>query len=82
MKIHFWSIGKPHELYVKAGIELFTKRINYYFPIESRIIPSPKNANAISPSDLKKAERESILHLLQPGDFLVILDEKGKQMSS
>ena len=36
----------------------------------------------MSPDDLKKAEGESILHLLQTGDFLVLLDENGKQMSS
>ena len=31
MKIHFWSIGKNHEPYIKAGVEEFTNRISKYF---------------------------------------------------
>jgi len=82
MKIHFWSVGKAHEPYVKSGIDLFSKRISYYFPIDWELISSPKNANTLLLNDLKKAEAENILHLLQPGDVLVALDEKGKQLSS
>ena len=82
MKIHFWSVGKPHELYIKVGIDLFTKRISHYFPVEWKLISPPKNAVALSLNDLKKAEAENILHLLQPEEVLVALDEKGKQISS
>ena len=82
MKIHFWSVGKAHELYVKPGIDIFTKRISYYFPVDWELISLPKNANALSLNDLRKAEAENILHLLQPEDVLVALDEKGKQLSS
>lgn len=82
MKIYFWSVGKIHEPYVKPGIELFTKRIGYYFPVEWKLISSPKNATTLSVNDLKKAEAESIMRLLQPEDSLIVLDEKGKQISS
>ena len=82
MKIHFWSVGKAHEPYVKQGIDLFTKRIAHYFHVEWKLISSPKNTTALSLTDLKKAEGENILGLLQPGDVLVALDEKGKQISS
>lgn len=82
MKIHLWSIGKQHESYVKAGVEEFTARLNKYFPVEWKIIPSPKNAASISEKVLKKAEAENILSLLHKDDFLVLLDERGKQFSS
>ena len=82
MKIKLWSVGKAHEPYVKAGVELFTQRIGHYFPVEWKLISSPKNTSALSPNQSKKTEGESILQLLQPGDILVVLDEKGKQLSS
>ncbi len=42
----------------------------------------PKNAGMLSEIDLKKKEAEIILQWLRPDDFLVALDEKGKQLSS
>ena len=50
MKIHFWSVGKSHESFVKEGIELFSKRISHYFPVEWNLIPMPKNAGIMEPS--------------------------------
>lgn len=82
MKIQFWSIGKPHETYVKEGIDIFTKRITHYFPVEWNIIPMPKNTAMLSETDLKKKEAETILNTLQKEDHLVLLDERGKQLSS
>jgi 23S rRNA (pseudouridine1915-N3)-methyltransferase len=82
MKLKFWSIGKAHEPYVKAGVEEFTKRISNYYPVEWTIIPVPKQAATLSETDLKKKEGETILALLQKEDYLVVLDERGKQMSS
>jgi 23S rRNA (pseudouridine1915-N3)-methyltransferase len=82
MKLQFWSIGKPHEAYAKAGIEEFTKRLNNYFTADWHIIPSPKNAANLSETDLKKAEATIILQQLQKDDYLILLDERGKQFSS
>ncbi len=82
MKLQFWSVGKPHETYVKEGIDLFTKRIANYYPVEWSIIPMPKNAGALSGADLKKKEGSSILQSLQKDDYLVLLDERGRQVSS
>ena len=82
MKISLWTIGKNNEPYVKSGIDEFTKRISRYFPVEWTIIPVPKNAGMFSEMDLKKKEAEIILQWLRPEDYLIALDEKGKQLSS
>jgi 23S rRNA (pseudouridine1915-N3)-methyltransferase len=82
MKIQFWSIGKVHDSYVKEGVIEFTKRISKYFPIEWTIVPVPKNAGMLSEMDLKKREGETILQWLKQDDYLVALDEHGKQLSS
>lgn len=82
MKLQLWSIGKNHEPYVKAGVEEFTKRINNYFKVEWNLIPVPKNAGMMSEMDLKKKEGELILEWLNDDDYLVALDERGKEISS
>lgn len=82
MKIHFWSVGKVHEAYVKTGVDEFTKRISNYYPVEWTILPMPKNAGILTETELKKKEGELILNNLQKEDYLVALDERGKQISS
>lgn len=82
MKISFWTIGKNNELYIKEGVEDFTRRISRYFKVEWSIIPVPKNAGMMSEMDLKKKEGETILNWLGKDDYLVVLDERGKQLSS
>lgn len=82
MKFQFWAIGKKHESYVKEGIEDFTKRISKYYPVEWTIIPVPKNAGMMSEMDLKKKEAELVVQWLQKDDFLVALDERGKELNS
>lgn len=80
--MQLWSVGKPHEAYVKSGIEDFTKRIGNYFPIQWQIIAPPKQAASLTETGLKKAEATQILSLLDKDDYLVLLDERGKQFSS
>lgn len=82
MKIQFWSVGKTHEAYVKEGIEDFTKRISNYFPIQWQLMAPPKQAAHLSEPALKKAEATILLDQLEKDDFLVLLDERGKQFSS
>jgi 23S rRNA (pseudouridine1915-N3)-methyltransferase len=82
MKLEFWAIGKNNEPYVKTGVEDFTSRINKYFKAKWNIIPVPRNAGMLSGMDLKKRQGETILEWLSKDDWLVALDEKGKQFSS
>jgi 23S rRNA (pseudouridine1915-N3)-methyltransferase len=82
MRIELWSFGKAHESYVKSGIEEFTKRLNHYFKTEWILIPTPKNTGMLSELDLKKKEGAIILDWLEPDDYLVLLDERGKNITS
>lgn len=82
MKIQCWTIGKNHETYVSPGIEDFTKRISRYYPVQWSIIAPPKNAASMSAEELKKQESKLVLDRLTKEDYLVALDENGKQMDS
>lgn len=82
MKLSIWTIGKNNEPYIKQGVEDFSRRLNNYFKTEWNIIPVPKNAGMMSEMDLKKKEGEIILDWLNKDDYLIALDERGKQFSS
>ncbi|MFN5641812.1 MAG: 23S rRNA (pseudouridine(1915)-N(3))-methyltransferase RlmH [Sphingobacteriales bacterium] len=79
MKLSLWTIGKVHDPLVRDGILEFTTRINRYFQMEWKIFPVPKHS---TPEQLKKAEAELIINALEPEDYLVLLDEKGKSLTS
>lgn len=82
MKLQFWSVGKAHEDYIRSGVEDFTRRISRYYKVEWNLLPVPKNAGMMSEMDLKKKEGDMILDWLEKDDYLVALDERGKQLSS
>ena len=82
MKINFWAIGKSHDSFVKEGVELFTKRIGNYYPVDWLIVPMPKNAGIMEPAILKIKEGEVLSALLTKEDYVVLLDERGKTLTS
>jgi 23S rRNA (pseudouridine1915-N3)-methyltransferase len=82
MKFLFINIGKPHDEAFKKAIDDFTKRINNYYGCEWLIIPPVKNAASLSEAEFKKQEAKIIMSKLNKDDFLILLDETGKQFSS
>ena len=82
MTIHFWSIGKSHDVHIKQGVEDFTQRISRYYKVKWNIIQPPKNAGLMSEIELRRKEGENILESLGKDDYLVALDERGIQVSS
>ena len=82
MKLQLWSVGKAHEPFVKDGITIFTNRISNYYPVEWHILPPPKNIAQLPEGEIKKKEGEIVLQKLQKEDFLLLLDEHGKQFNS
>lgn len=79
MKLAILSVGKAHESYIKEGVELFTKRIGHYYPIDWQLITPSK---LTEPIQIKKAEAVNILKSITATDVLVLLDETGKMLSS
>ncbi len=82
MKIVLLAIGKTSEAYLKEGIDKFTKRLGHYIPFELRIIQDVKTSRGISPEKQKQMEGELILNNISSGDHVVLLDERGKQLTS
>ena len=53
-----------------------------YLPFEMLVIPDIKNVKNMSEVQQKEKEGECLLKLLQPGDYVVLLDEHGKEYTS
>ena len=82
MKTELWAIGKTNESYLEQGIAIYQKRLTHYLKFDFVIWPDIKKAGKLSPDQLKIKEAELILDKLKAGDYLVLLDEKGKTFSS
>lgn len=78
MKIIFVSIGKSHDKILKDSIEEFSARISRAYVLEWKLISSSKKTNDAG----KKDEADAIEKIINPGDYLVSLDERGKMFSS
>lgn len=82
MKVEFWCIGKTDETYLLEGINKYSKRLANYLSFEYKEFSFAKSKKATTPAQHKEAEKEELLKLLKPNDFLVLLDERGKNFTS
>ena len=82
MKIALIVIGKTDAGYFVEAINEYKNRLVHYIPFEMEVIPDIKNVKNLSESQQKEREGDLILKALQPGDYLVLLDEKGKEFTS
>lgn len=79
MKIWLVSFGKQQEASTKEALDDFTRRVTRYFPCEWKLLLPSKLTD---PTQIKKQEAQVFLQQLQPDDYLVLLDERGKNISS
>lgn len=82
MKITLLVIGKTDANYLNIGIEEYCKRLYHYIPFEIQIIPDLKKTKNITNEQQKEKEGELIVKQIQPSDYIVLLDERGKEFSS
>lgn len=82
MKIELAVIGKTSIGYLKQGIDEYIKRLKHYVPFEIKYIDDIKNTKNISGDQQKRTEGAKILSLLDKSDFVVLLDEHGKEYTS
>jgi 23S rRNA (pseudouridine1915-N3)-methyltransferase len=82
MNIEIWTIGKDNESYIEEGIRHYFQKIRPWNPIELVVLQLPKKAATTDVERTKKQEEELILKKLQSQHYLVLMDERGKMLSS
>lgn len=79
MKIKIIWIGKTQEEWVRRGIEEYAGRIRRYAPLELAEVKEEKGALAEAG---RKVECQRLMKLVGKNSRLILLDERGEQLSS
>ncbi|MEK6451171.1 MULTISPECIES: 23S rRNA (pseudouridine(1915)-N(3))-methyltransferase RlmH [Myroides] len=82
MNIKLIAIGKTDSKPLQTLMDEYTKRLSFYVKFDLEVIPDIKNSKNMSEAQQKQKEGELILSKITPTDFLVLLDENGKEFSS
>ena len=82
MKIVLLVVGKTNESYFTSGINEYCSRLKHYIPFEMEVIPDLKQTKNLASDQIKTKEGELILKRTQPGDYVVLLDERGREYTS
>ena len=82
MRINLVCIGKTDDKEIQNLIKYYQNRLPKHWNFELTEIADVKNAKNLSPELLKKEEGKLFLNQSENSDFIVILDEKGKQFTS
>ena len=82
MKITLLTVGKTDVPWIREGLQLYCGRLVHYVSFELKELPHLKGTSSLGTAQIKEKEGAMIIGCLTPSDFLVLLDEKGKQFSS
>lgn len=82
MTIKLVCIGKTDKKELEELIDVYSKRLQHYIKFELEIIPDLKKTQNLDENQQKTKEGELILSGIQNSDFLVLLDENGRQFTS
>ena len=82
MKTIFLVIGKTTDARIVTLTDEYIGRISHYVPFEMQVVPELRNAKNLSQEQQKEQEAELLRKNIQPGDYIVLLDEHGKERRS
>ena len=82
MRINLILVGKTTSKEFQSIIDDYSERVTHYTPFEVTVIPDLKNTKALSQEQQKTMEGDAIMRQLQDSDYVVLLDEHGKELRS
>ncbi len=82
LRIKLLLIGKTGEACLQELMNSYEKRIKNLTGFEKIVIPYIKNTKNLSEQQQKEKEGGILLNRLTSADYVVLLDEKGKEMTS
>ena len=82
MKVALILVGKTVNKHFVELIDEYVCRVKHYIGFDMVTIPELKNTKNLSVEQQKQQEGALILKQLQAGDYVVLLDEHGKEFRS
>ena len=80
MRLVALAVGKKHDASIAAAVDDYTDRLRHHTPLQWQLLPSP--AGKMSQFETKRVEAAAIVAQLQSDDYLVLLDERGAELTS
>lgn len=75
-------MGRTVQKPLATLIDDYASRVAHYVPFAIEVVPELKNTKNMTPDVQKEREAELLLRQLREGDYVVLLDEGGKEMRS
>ena len=82
MKVCLVMVGKTVNRHFVDLMDDYVARVKHYIGFEVVTVPELKNTKSLSADQQRQQEGELILRQLQAGDWVVLLDEHGKEFRS
>lgn len=82
MEIVLMTVGKTSISYLKEGINEYLKRLKRYIQYSIVELPDSSKGGKISEGEQKIAEGKLIIKNLREGDWVILLDERGREFTS
>lgn len=82
MRIKILALGKSKQTFIEAGIKEYLKRLSKYASVKLEILADVKLSKTNTVQIVKDKEAEIIQKHLKDNDFIIALDEYGKQYTS
>ncbi|MDY6915864.1 MAG: 23S rRNA (pseudouridine(1915)-N(3))-methyltransferase RlmH [Candidatus Cloacimonadota bacterium] len=82
MSIKLLCLGKTKQDFIKKGIQEYLKRISLYGNLKIKILADEKLTAKKGIIQIKKKEAETIFKEIDDSDYVIALDEHGKQLTS
>jgi 23S rRNA (pseudouridine1915-N3)-methyltransferase len=82
MKVQLIQTGKSHFNFVNEGFDEYFKRLKHYTTFTYQEIQISNKEKSSQPEIIMKAEAALQMKHIKPGDFLILLDEEGKEFDS
>ncbi|MGE5419947.1 MAG: 23S rRNA (pseudouridine(1915)-N(3))-methyltransferase RlmH [Chloroflexota bacterium] len=80
MKIAFIQTGRTTDKSLAAAIDDYASRIRKYSGFEIITVPELKNTRNMPFAEQKLREGKKILQALNSDDYVILLDERGKEL--
>ncbi len=82
MKVTLLVTGKTDFKFIEEGNNLYISRIKHYLNFEYFTIKDLKKSKNVDVEYIKRLEGQLILSMVSANDYLVLLDENGKEIHS
>lgn len=82
MQVEIWSLGRESDAFIEEGVSYYIKKVQPWVSMELVVLQLPRKAATTDVARAKQQEEELIFKRLQSHHYLILLDERGKMLSS